>query len=264
MADNLTKVGGRVLLLTGSSDAWARSNPVLLSGELGIEVTNQDQHHYNIKIGDGKTRFMDLPTIFNNLNLATKAIPGMVRIGDGVNVDNNGVITVTDFVPRTGGTIQGNLEVTGDIRASRVFNPVVNDYAEYFELSPNAPMPMAGDVIMVDKTFTQEYYTKAPINNDTMSSNVVVGVMSDSYGHIVGGRGYDNDEDYFIPVALAGRVSITVPDYMQIQVGDTLIYTRQGLEVLSIKHRNDNYTKLGTVVSTYDRKDTQKVKLLVK
>lgn len=263
----LTKMHGRVLTLSGDSNAWSRVNPILMQGELGIEFIDTDGH-YNLKVGDGNTRFADLPTIFINQPISTNQDRGAVKIGEGINVTADGTISVTNFLPKTGGTINGNLTVSGDIKGARVFNPVFNDYAEYFRKSPTCPSYVeAGEVVILDESFVSECYTIAPkTEGNYFSKCIVVGVVSDSYGHIVGGDGYEDDDDNYLPVALAGRVMVKVPDSLELRRGDELMYSpRQGKVIVkNYFDKNINCTTLGIVVDTTDRKDTGKVKILVK
>ena len=53
-----------------TSENWTKINPVLLSGEQGIELTPDGA--YYIKIGDGKTEWGSLPYV--KTDLATKAV----------------------------------------------------------------------------------------------------------------------------------------------------------------------------------------------
>lgn len=104
---------------------------------------------------------------------------------------------------------KGNINVTGTINGSKVFNAVWNDYAEYFpkdymyETEP-------GDIIALKDDIDEEIYELA-----TESNSVVVGVHSGEYGHLIGGEQQPVDYTYeewnknkFIPVGLAGRVHV--------------------------------------------------------
>ena len=48
----------RIQLRNDSASNWASANPVLLEGEIGIEI---DSARNRIKIGDGSTAWNDLP-----------------------------------------------------------------------------------------------------------------------------------------------------------------------------------------------------------
>lgn len=102
-----------------------------------------------------------------------------------------------------------NINAYGDIRGSRVFNAVWNDYAEYFPKKKET-LTEPGDIIALDENSDNEYYVKA-----TDSHSVIVGVHSDEFGHLIGGKKPKENEDYleinkedFIPIGLAGRVKV--------------------------------------------------------
>ena len=107
----------------------------------------------------------------------------------------------------------GALSWTGtSFTAPKVYNAVYNDYAEYFQKGEKTEV---GDIISLDLSSDTEQYVKA----DDTKNTAIVGVHSDSYGHLIGG---DNPpasfngsfEDYnntrYIPIALCGRVLVKV------------------------------------------------------
>ena len=102
-----------------------------------------------------------------------------------------------------------SLTTTGNISGSKVYGAVYNDYAEWFERGEETE---AGDIIALDTDCKTERYVRA-----STKYNCVVGVHSNEYSHIIGGKRYDSDEKYFsenikdfIPVGLAGRVPVKV------------------------------------------------------
>lgn len=99
--------------------------------------------------------------------------------------------------------------INGDLTATRVFNAVWNDYAEFFERGEETEV---GDIIALDENSDEERYIKA-----TSESKVIVGVHSDTFAHLIGGENPPDGEDFyehnikkFIPVGLAGRVKVKV------------------------------------------------------
>ena len=107
-------------------------------------------------------------------------------------------------------TIDGFLTVTKDLAAAKIYNAVWNDYAELFERGSKTE---PGDLIAIDTTSDTEIYVLA--NEHTF--NKVVGVHSDSYGHLIGGVRPNSDMDFlqynlpkYIPVGLSGRVRTKV------------------------------------------------------
>ena len=95
----------------------------------------------------------------------------------------------------------------GYLYASRVYNAVYNDYAEYF---PRGEQTAPGDIIALDVDSNEEKYIIAK------RGLPIVGVHSDEYAHIIGGEEKAPDgsstEEYnlkhFIPVGLCGRCRV--------------------------------------------------------
>ncbi|MDO4589632.1 MAG: hypothetical protein Q4B33_07175, partial [Fusobacterium sp.] len=108
------------------------------------------------------------------------------------------------YLHTNGGTVHGSVTVNGDLRANRVYNAVWNDYAEFFERGEETEV---GDIIALDCSSDKEQYVKASTDNF-----VVVGVHSDSFAHLIGGKNTSFEENLneFIPVGLAGRVKCKV------------------------------------------------------
>lgn len=102
---------------------------------------------------------------------------------------------------------EGNVTLTGTLTAAKVYNAVYNDYAEFF---PRGDDTQRGDIIALDETSGKEQYSKA-----TSSSQCVVGVHTEDFASIIGGRTLSPGDDIlkvnlptYIPVALAGRVPV--------------------------------------------------------
>lgn len=125
-----------------------------------------------------------------------------INFGDGTATGNRGSVNMGDLNALS-------INASGDIRGSRVFNAVWNDYAEYFPKKKET-FTEPGDIIALDEDSDDEYYVKA-----TDSHSVIVGVHSDEFGHLIGGKKPKENEDYleinkedFIPIGLAGRVKV--------------------------------------------------------
>ncbi|WP_288274184.1 hypothetical protein [uncultured Acidaminococcus sp.] len=91
----------------------------------------------------------------------------------------------------------GNVTLTGTLTAAKVYNAVYNDYAEFF---PRGGDTQRGDIIALD---------------ETSGSQCVVGVHTEDFASIIGGRTLSPGDDIlkvnlptYIPVALAGRVPV--------------------------------------------------------
>ena len=95
-----------------------------------------------------------------------------------------------------------NIYCAGDVCADKVHNALWNDYAEFFEKGEETE---SGDIIALDISSSTEQYIKA-----TKDSPLIIGVHSDTYGHILGGLkdGIEASKQFFIPVGLKGRVNV--------------------------------------------------------
>jgi hypothetical protein len=114
----------------------------------------------------------------------------------------------------TAPTSTNRINIDGYLYATRVYNAVFNDYAEYFEKKGELE---PGDVVMLDTSENKEVYIKT----DQAYSPLVVGVVSDSYGMCLGGNGDEFDEENFSPIGLSGRVSVKCIG--KIKKGDLLV-----------------------------------------
>lgn len=200
--------------------------------------------------GDGKTltvRVLKVPEnseqVFKSLTLKDSSLVGdtmpnaALQISKGIggwvlNVNGNevGRITVSSsgspVLKLTGDTevtgnssVGGNLTATGTITGSKVYNAVYNDYAEWYEKFNERESFPVGTVISKVPGSDNKYTSSSASNR-----NLVVGVCSNSYGHIVGGEQLENMEENnkkYIPVALAGRVLVRCVG--SIEEGDLLI-----------------------------------------
>ena len=105
---------------------------------------------------------------------------------------------------------------TGELTATKIYNAVWNDYAEWFEREDKSEVIEPGDVCV----WTGNGVSKSSKFND----KAMVGVCSDSYGHILGGEALENMEDNnrkFVPIGLKGRVSVNVIG--KVEIGDLLV-----------------------------------------
>ena len=122
------------------------------------------------------------------------------------------------------------LNYDGYLYATRMYNAVYNDYAELFEVDPNEVFN-PGDVIV--KVPGKNLYTKSSSYNDPL----VVGVVSNQYGHLLGGTGDEEyDRRHFVPVGLAGRNIVKVLG--PIEEGNKLMSCINGLATMAFSNCN--------------------------
>lgn len=105
-------------------------------------------------------------------------------------------------------------KLDGFLYATRVYNAVWNDYAELFR--SNKDEIDAGCVVYANKDGTVA---------STGNPRCAVGVVSDRYGHLIGGNG-DPHAKGWVPIALCGRVPVKVCG--SVNVGDLLAAKSDG------------------------------------
>ena len=131
-----------------------------------------------------------------------------------------------------GMNVYGGINCNSDIRGARVFNAVYNDYAELYEKDDVFVKCEHGDVIEVNPLTGR--YRKC----NTYNSKYVVGVCSNTYGILLGGKKNVSEEENlksYIPIGLCGRVYVKTND-SSINIGDLLVSDKDGKAVKS-RHR---------------------------
>ena len=161
------------------------------------------------------------------------------------------------YLSTTGGTITGNLTVNGTVNATKVYNAVWNDYAELFEKGEETE---PGDIVCLDILSDKEQYIKA----DNYSKRVI-GVHSDTYGHLIGGDKLENFEDNFekfIPIGLAGRVNVKVKG--KVSKGDYIVPSEEkGIGRAYNKDIDDRDLIIGYLVEADNREDVRRLKMFI-
>ena len=137
-----------------------------------------------------------------SFNMSTGAVTmsHAVSLGDTLTVSGKSTLNTT-FIT-TLQTYDSSGKIINIISNGRVYNSVFNDYAEFFEKGEETEV---GDIIALDLNSDEEKYIKA--SND----DCIVGVHSDTYGHILGGEGsIEESMKSHIPVGLCGRVKTKI------------------------------------------------------
>jgi hypothetical protein len=161
------------------------------------------------------------------------------------------------YLPLTGGTITGNLTVTGTITGSLVQNAVWGDVAELFKKDDMSEDFKPGDIIELNpetgnyRKSTGEY------------STLVVGVVSDTYGYLLGlEEGYTTEENLErnIPIGLTGRVSAYITG--KVKAGDLITTSSiKGVGKSSVSSIPGSI--IGKALENKDTEDIQRVKILI-
>lgn len=147
------------------------------------------------------------------------------------------------------------------LNGDKITGAVWNDYAEYF---PKGEETNAGDIIALDINSNKEQYVKADCN-----SKRVVGVHSDSYGHILGGDDVEYSKDFFeennkkyIPIGLAGRVYVKVKG--KVNIGDYIVPSdEKGIGRVLNEDTEPLKNIVGYVVEADNRTDLRRVKIFI-
>ena len=138
-----------------------------------------------------------------------------------------------------------------------------NDYAEFF---PRGEETEAGDIISLDAFSKKEKYIKA-----TNKSSLIVGVHSDSFGHLIGGEQVSEGQDFveynlpkYIPVGLKGRVNVKFKG--KSQLGEAVVPSDiPGVGCLYNPEVNTERQIIGYIVEDYsETEELRKVKIFLK
>ena len=163
------------------------------------------------------------------------------------NVTTNGKFDKTTSAPS--GTTR--LNYSGNFYATKTFNAVFNDYAEYFLKDEEIE---AGDVIC--KNPNGIGYIKSRYAYD----NLVVGIYSDDFAQCIGGEGTEDDSIKFAPVGMAGRVRVKVTG--EVKIGDLLVASSMyGIAMASTKYISG--TIIGKALENHSSQDISRIWMLI-
>lgn len=210
-----------------------------------------------LKDGNGKKfapKTLSAQAIYDNsisgLNSSTSqgAIDELKNLLD--NFDVSGKLSLT------GGTLTGPLvgtTITADvITANKVYGAIWNDYAEWFEKENVNDTFDFGDICS---------WNEKGVVLSSPSDVRVVGVVSNTYGHILGGfplADMEENSKHFVPIGLTGRVNVKVKG--TVKVGDLIISAGNGIGKVdnnasiqqvvgkALESSNDENVKLITVL----------------
>lgn len=210
-----------------------------------------------LKDGNGKKfapKTLSAQAIYDNsisgLNSSTSqgAIDELKNLLD--NFDVSGKLSLT------GGTLTGPLvgtTITADvITANKVYGAIWNDYAEWFEKENVNDTFDFGDIC--------SWNEKGVVLSSPFDVRVV-GVVSNTYGHILGGfplADMEENSKHFVPIGLTGRVNVKVKG--TVKVGDLIISAGNGIGKVdnnasiqqvvgkALESSNDENVKLITVL----------------
>ena len=149
----------------------------------------------------------------------------------------------------------GNITATGTFTASKVYNAVYNDYAECFNNSNLIYKEVLHRIVEIDDNECVRLANK--------NSHRVIGVVSDSYGHLLGGSEEDIENGSKIPVGLAGTLYVYTLDEIDItNIGKFVCADNNGYA--TIANRNNEGTIVGKIIGFNKEYHQYKVLLILK
>lgn len=151
--------------------------------------------------------------------------------------------------------VNNNITATGTITGSKVYGAVWNDYAEWFEKENGREKFKPGDICV----WAGSGVEKSKFTKDAR----VVGVVSDTYGYIVGGEHLADMEENrkkFVPICLKGRVRCNVKG--PVNVGD-LITTSNTEGVGQVDNTCNSQTLVGKALETSNEDGIKSILILV-
>lgn len=192
--DTMTLIAGKNISIGSVNSTAERSITIDLKDNLSVQSIYIDGNKIS-KYTDPDPECEKFSGI--NLNPAIYSQNGTIedefRVGGDLQV--NGDINTAGNL-----NLGGDLTCSGTINADRVFSAVYNDYAEIYECDEHYTY-QPGDIIGLNPN--TGLYELASM----LYPNLVVGVVSDSYGYLVGGgKNISNCKE--IPIGMCGRVRV--------------------------------------------------------
>lgn len=155
-----------------------------------------------------------------------------------------------NFNPATG---ELNAKV---VRADKVYGAVWNDYAEWFEKQYIDMVFEPGDICAWDKT--------GVIKATSYDAKKVIGVFSDSFGHILGGeplKDMNQNLAKYVPIGLVGRVKVKVVG--PAEIGDYIVPSPMpGVGI--VDNTADFKTVIGQVLENKTNNEVGRVTIFIK
>lgn len=236
----------------------AKSNPsvtgsltITASGNAGIELGRTD--------GTASTPYIDFHSGATSCDYDTRIIASggngtsgkgdLEIIANSLKINGGASFNTTTTNP----TSTSRINCEGYFYATRVYNAVYNDYAEYFEKDENLE---PGDIVI--KNPHGEGYVKSRYEFD----DLVVGVVSDEYATCIGGEGKEDDEKKYSPVGLAGRINVKIKG--KCKIGDLVVASDiPGVGMAIDKKQYIPGTVIGKVLENKYTDEIKRVRMLI-
>ena len=136
--------------------------------------------------------------------------------------------STADYTSRIIESASGTISVIGNLTATRVYNAVYNDYAECFDNTNLIYNEVLHRIVEIDDNECVRLASK--------NSYRVIGVVSDNYGHLLGGLEEDIENGAKIPVGLAGTLYVYTLDEIDTKnIGKLVCADNNGYATLADK-----------------------------
>lgn len=267
--------GGTATFNGGITTANLTSNGSI-TGKSAVELyysTPFIDFHFGNSSADYTARIIEEASgtlsVKNHLKTGAGTFSGAVSTSGTLSVSGAsalaGAVTCKNTLNVTGAaTLSGGVTGAGNISGfSKVYNAVWNDYAEFFERGSTTE---AGDIVAIDINADRECYVLADRN---LHPNMIVGVHSDTYGHLIGGDQAPSGVDYvdhnidkFIPVGLSGRVNVKCLGC--VKRGDVIVLSHiPGVGRAWQSHEDDPF-KVGIACQDKAFNDVERIRIFIK
>ena len=202
----------------GSSTGWVRvataDEIVQVTGDITSHNNDSYAHANMLSVHNGDASAHSLIITNHNANASAHASNIETRIGThNASTNVHGITNTADLVRRNLGTQYGicvfdangrdivyrngcSIDANGYLAATRVYNAVWNDYADYIDIE-NKIEVVPGKVYVMDDDGNS-------IPSSSYCQMGILGIATDTYGHAVGKN--EENEKTQIPVSIGGFV----------------------------------------------------------
>lgn len=212
-----------------------------------------------LKDGNGKKfapKTLSAQAIYDNSISGLNSSTSQGAIDELKNLIDN--FDVADKLSLSGGTLTGPLvgtTITADvITANKVYGAIWNDYAEWFEKENVNDTFDFGDICS---------WNENGVVLSSPSDIRVVGVVSNTYGHILGGfplADMEENSKHFVPIGLTGRVNVKVKG--AVKVGDLIISAGNGIG--KVDNNASIQQVVGKALESSNNEDVKLITVLIK
>lgn len=212
-----------------------------------------------LKDGNGKKfapKTLSAQAIYDNSISGLNSSTSQGAIDELKNLLDN--FNVSDKLSLSGGTLTGPLvgtTITADvITANKVYGAIWNDYAEWFEKENVNDTFDFGDICS---------WNENGVVLSSPSDVRVVGVVSNTYGHILGGfplADMEENSKHFVPIGLTGRVNVKVKG--AVKVGDLIISAGNGIG--KVDNNASIQQVVGKALETSNDEEVKLITVLIK